>query len=68
MAKNHSEFYLHHLDPKTGEVVSVAPGEDIPSGVEVTNPYVLGKADADESSDDEEAPRRGRARKAASES
>lgn len=69
MAKNQSEFYLHAADPESGEVVSIGPGEDIPSWVQVTNPYVLGKAEEDDPAEEsDEAPKRGRPRKAASES
>lgn len=64
MAKNQSEFYVHLYNESTGETESVAPGEDLPSWGKVTNPYVLGKADEDDS-DDPETPKRGRPRKAA---
>lgn len=68
MAKNQSEYYLH-VHGKDGELHSIGPGEDIPSWVEVDNPYVTGKATDDEAeSEEDEAPKRGRARKAASDS
>jgi hypothetical protein len=56
MAKNESEFAVHlTID---GELVSVLPGEDFPSGFKVTNDLVTKP-----SKDDDEAPaRRGRAK------
>ncbi|WP_136246197.1 hypothetical protein [Mycobacterium intracellulare] len=75
MATNKSEFALHVHD-KEGNPLVIQPGDDIPSHVKVTNPYVLGK-EVDESTaaaddthsgddgDDDAAPakpRRGRAR------
>lgn len=47
MATNKSEFALHVAD-KEGNPLVVNPGDDIPSHVKVTNPYVLGK-EVDES-------------------
>ncbi|MCV7434819.1 hypothetical protein [Mycolicibacterium bacteremicum] len=42
MATNKSEYALY-LNDKDGSLVTVMPGEDIPSWAKVTNPYVLGK-------------------------
>lgn len=75
MATNKSEFALHVQD-KEGNPLVIKPGDDIPSHVKVTNPYVLGKevdestaaaedADSGDDGDDDAAPakpRRGRAR------
>lgn len=75
MATNKSEFALHVQD-KEGNPLVIQPGDDIPSHVKVTNPYVLGKevdestaaaddTDSGDGGDDDAAPakpRRGRAR------
>lgn len=64
MAKNESEFAVHlTID---GELVSVLPGEDFPSGFKVTNELVT-KPSTD---DDKEKPaaRRGRPAKDSDES
>jgi hypothetical protein len=53
MAKNESDFAVHlTLD---GELVSVLPGEDFPSGFKVTNELVTKPE-----KDDEKPARRGR--------
>jgi hypothetical protein len=66
MAKNESEFAVHlTLD---GELVSVLPGEDFPSGFKVTNDLVT-KPAKDDDDDEPSAPkRRGRAAKDSDES
>lgn len=77
MATNKSEFALHVQD-KEGNPLVISPGDDIPSHVKVTNPYVLGKevdestaavadTDSGDDGDDDAAPAkprggRGRAR------
>ncbi len=62
--KNNSEYTLHEFDDK-GELHTFAPGDTLPSWVKVDNPYVKGEAEDQDDSDDEDAPRRGRPRKAA---
>lgn len=44
MATNQSELAIHVTD-KEGAAVCVLPGDEIPAGVKVANPYVLGQAD-----------------------
>lgn len=65
--KNQSDYFVHAQ--KDGVTHSFGPGEDIPSWVHVDNPYVTGKKTESEDepveSEDDEAPRRGRPRKAA---
>lgn len=63
MAKNDSEYALHLTIG--GELVSVLPGEDIPSGFKVTNDLVTKPAKDD---DEKPAGRRGRPTKDADES
>lgn len=67
--KNQSEFFVHAT--KDGVTESFGPGEDIPSWVKVDNPYVSGKKDDNPEQVpevEEDAPKRGRPRKAADES
>jgi hypothetical protein len=64
MAKNESDFAVHlTID---GELVSVLPGEDFPSGFKVTNALVTKPAKGDD--DEKPAARRGRVAKAPEES
>jgi hypothetical protein len=57
MAKNESDFAVHlTID---GELVSVLPGDDIPSGFKVTNELVTKPSKDD---DEKPASRRGRAK------
>jgi hypothetical protein len=65
MAKNESEFAVHLT--VDGELVSVLPGEDFPSGFKVTNSLVT-KPSKDDDEDEKPAPRRGRAVKDSDES
>ena len=51
MAKNQSEYALH-LHDRDGNLVSVMPGDEIPSWAEVTNPYVLGKEESESAASD----------------
>jgi hypothetical protein len=47
MAKNQSPYTVH-VETEDG-TVAVGPGDDLPTGVSVDNPYVTGKKKADES-------------------
>jgi hypothetical protein len=59
MGKNASGFALHFV--KDGVLQSVLPGEDIPSGLNVTNPLLLGgkKPQADALGDGDVPPQAG---------
>jgi hypothetical protein len=57
MAINHSEYSVHVTDKK-GKSVCVKPGDEIPDGVDVDNPYVLG--DDAEGGSDGPPPKAGR--------
>lgn len=67
MAKNESDFAVHlTID---GELVSVLPGEDFPSGFKVTNELVTKPHKDDDDEDASAAPkRRGRPTKDSDES
>lgn len=64
MAKNESEFAVHATID--GELVSVLPGDDFPSGFKVTNDLVTKPVKDDDG--EKPAPRRGRSAKDADES
>lgn len=68
MAKNESEYAVHLV--VNGELQSALPSEDIPAGVKVTNPLVLGKGVEEDGKvvESDDKPRRGRPAKDADES